>query len=120
MIVCGLLIHIYNGYGLPANTFPSKVKRGNVNTSVTKIDAHISDNSWFVIIGEDKPTMAIAKAMQAKGYDIRGIRPPTVPKGTSRLRISITLNSSIETIEEMLNDLNTLLSSKGPAETVDE
>jgi 8-amino-7-oxononanoate synthase len=47
-----------------------------------------------VIIGEDAATMAIAAALQSAGYDVRGIRPPTVPAGTSRLRVAITLNVS--------------------------
>jgi 8-amino-7-oxononanoate synthase len=37
--------------------------------------------------------MRIAAAVQAAGYDVRGIRPPTVPAGTARLRISLTLNA---------------------------
>jgi 8-amino-7-oxononanoate synthase len=45
-----------------------------------------------VILGEDALTMRVAGAIQARGYDVRGIRPPTVPAGTSRLRISLTLN----------------------------
>jgi len=45
-----------------------------------------------VIIGEDGETMRIAGALQERGFDVRGIRPPTVPTGTSRLRISLTLN----------------------------
>lgn len=45
-----------------------------------------------VVIGDDRRTMAAAGALQAKGFDVRGIRPPTVPQGTSRLRISLTLN----------------------------
>ena len=36
--------------------------------------------------------MTIAAAMQAAGFDVRGVRPPTVPAGTSRLRLSLTLN----------------------------
>ncbi|PCJ10544.1 MAG: 8-amino-7-oxononanoate synthase [Rhodobacteraceae bacterium] len=62
-----------------------------------------------VIIGDDKHTMAVAQALQAKGYDIRGIRPPTVPRGTSRLRISITLNSSRQVISALFADLAGLM-----------
>jgi 8-amino-7-oxononanoate synthase len=47
-----------------------------------------------VIIGEDGETMQRAAALQAAGFDVRGIRPPTVPQGTARLRIAITLNVS--------------------------
>ena len=45
-----------------------------------------------VVIGDDRQTMAVAAAMQAAGFDVRGVRPPTVPPGTSRLRLSFTLN----------------------------
>ncbi len=51
-----------------------------------------------VIIGEDGRTMEIAAALQSQGYDVRGIRPPTVPEGTARLRIAITLNVADEAI----------------------
>lgn len=58
-----------------------------------------------VVIGDDKRTMALASAMQARVYDIRGIRPPTVPRGTSRLRLSITLNTGAGVITRMFEDL---------------
>ncbi|WP_298675095.1 8-amino-7-oxononanoate synthase [uncultured Sphingomonas sp.] len=45
-----------------------------------------------LVIGEDAAAMALAAGVQAAGFDVRGIRPPTVPAGTARLRISITLN----------------------------
>lgn len=51
-----------------------------------------------VVIGADEPTMSHAAALQQKGFDIRGIRPPTVPRGTSRLRVSITGNVTNEDI----------------------
>jgi 8-amino-7-oxononanoate synthase len=47
-----------------------------------------------VILGDDARAMRIAGMLQAAGYDVRGIRPPTVPAGTARLRISVTLNAS--------------------------
>lgn len=58
-----------------------------------------------VIIGDDKRTMAVASAMQDRGYDIRGIRPPTVPRGTARLRISVTLNTTRQVISALFADL---------------
>jgi 8-amino-7-oxononanoate synthase len=45
-----------------------------------------------VIIGADQAAVAMAAALQHKGYDIRAIRPPTVPEGTARLRLAVTLN----------------------------
>lgn len=61
-----------------------------------------------VVIGDDRRTMAVAAAMQAAGFDVRGIRPPTVPPGTSRLRLSLTLNVSE-------NDVQALAAALEPA-----
>ena len=52
-----------------------------------------------LIVGPDDRTMELAGKLQAAGYDVRGIRPPTVPQGTARLRISITNNAAITDIE---------------------
>lgn len=52
-----------------------------------------------LVLGEDARTMSVAAALQRAGFDVRGIRPPTVPQGTSRLRIPITLNVSVEDID---------------------
>jgi 8-amino-7-oxononanoate synthase len=45
-----------------------------------------------VIVGSDDRAVDLAAAMQARGFDIRAVRPPTVPEGTARLRVSLTLN----------------------------
>lgn len=45
-----------------------------------------------VILGGDALAMSRAAALRAQGFDVRGIRPPTVPRGTARLRVSITGN----------------------------
>ncbi|SFR84473.1 8-amino-7-oxononanoate synthase [Sphingomonas jatrophae] len=47
-----------------------------------------------LIVGRDAEAMRLAAACQAAGFDVRGIRPPTVPLGSARLRISLTLNAS--------------------------
>ncbi|MDA9504836.1 8-amino-7-oxononanoate synthase [Bradyrhizobium sp. CCBAU 11386] len=57
------------------------------------------------IVGDNARAMRLASALQARGFDIRGIRPPTVPEGTARLRISITLNVGEDNIRSMLDTL---------------
>lgn len=57
------------------------------------------------IVGDNARAMALASALQARGFDIRGIRPPTVPAGTARLRISLTLNVDENDVRAMLDAL---------------
>jgi 8-amino-7-oxononanoate synthase len=57
------------------------------------------------IVGENARAMALASALQARGFDIRGVRPPTVPADTARLRISLTLNVSEDDVRAMLDAL---------------
>lgn len=45
-----------------------------------------------VIVGADTAATRLAGALQEKGFDIRAIRPPTVPENTARLRVAVTLN----------------------------
>jgi 8-amino-7-oxononanoate synthase len=57
------------------------------------------------IVGDNARAMKLASALQARGFDIRGIRPPTVPAGTARLRISLTLNVGKDDVRAMLDAL---------------
>jgi 8-amino-7-oxononanoate synthase len=61
-----------------------------------------------VIIGADQAAVDIATSLQHEGFDIRAIRPPTVPAGTARLRIALTLNVS----EAIMTDLFDALAVK--------
>jgi 8-amino-7-oxononanoate synthase len=54
------------------------------------------------IVGDNARAMVLAAALQARGFDIRGIRPPTVPAGTARLRISLTNNVDESDVRAML------------------
>ena len=49
-------------------------------------------------IGDNTRAMAAAQALQAQGFDVRAIRPPSVPAGTARLRISVNTGLDEETI----------------------
>jgi 8-amino-7-oxononanoate synthase len=69
-----------------------------------------------VIIGDDRRTVRIAQRMQAEGFDIRAIRPPTVPEGTARLRIAITLNVDNATITCMFDHLARVMEEEAVVE----
>lgn len=58
-----------------------------------------------IIIGEDRRAMALACALQGRGHDIRAIRPPSVPEGTARLRLALTLHACAADLDALFADL---------------
>ena len=58
-----------------------------------------------VIIGENERAVAVAAALQEAGFDVRAIRPPTVPAGTARLRVSVNVNLSEEVLDGFVDKL---------------
>lgn len=55
-----------------------------------------------VMIGDNARSLKIAARLRQGGFDVRAIRPPTVPEGTARLRIAITLNVEESQIAAMI------------------
>lgn len=55
-----------------------------------------------VMIGDNARSLKIAARLRQAGFDVRAIRPPTVPEGTARLRIAITLNVEESQIAAMI------------------
>ncbi|UNU43066.1 8-amino-7-oxononanoate synthase [Sphingopyxis sp. YF1] len=64
-----------------------------------------------VVIGDNARTMRIAAALKADGFDVRGIRPPTVPQGSARLRVALTLNASERDIDAMAESLSAAMAA---------
>lgn len=62
-----------------------------------------------IIIGEDDQAVQIAKILQHNGFDIRAIRPPTVPEATARLRLSLSSQMQDNTLENFAACLLPLL-----------
>lgn len=58
-----------------------------------------------IIVGADGRALSLAEYMRRCNYDIRAIRPPTVPEGAARLRLSLTLHASDMQIVGMIDDL---------------
>ena len=62
-----------------------------------------------LIIGDNEKLLAIKTALQLRGILVGAIRPPTVPKNSARLRITITAAHSNEQIERLVSGLKTSL-----------
>ena len=54
------------------------------------------------ILGENEATLAKAKELQEQGYYCLPIRPPTVPKGTSRIRLSLTADMTMDEVKQFV------------------
>ena len=54
-----------------------------------------------VIIGTDEATLSVAQRVQEAGFDVCAIRPPTVPEGTARLRVSINAGHCADQIRAL-------------------
>lgn len=62
-----------------------------------------------IVIGDNEKTLFVSEKLKAMGFYIPAIRPPTVPDGTSRLRISLTADSMLDEFEEVLDIVNSIV-----------
>ena len=62
-----------------------------------------------VLIGDNDAAVAVAEMLQRDGFDVRAIRPPTVPPGTARLRVSVNANLTEDVIERFVVSLTSAL-----------
>lgn len=58
-----------------------------------------------IIIGENKKCIEISEYLKNEGYYVPAIKPPTVPEGSSRLRVSITACFSEEEIKKLADKI---------------
>jgi len=93
------------------NQFPkTKAKRKNMLSIAKKMgsDSHIIP----VIIGENKDTVDLCEVLFHNGYFTLPIRPPTVPVGTSRLRLSLTADIQEKDLTVLKEKINEVLLAK--------
>jgi 8-amino-7-oxononanoate synthase len=58
-----------------------------------------------IIIGANEEAVAAAEFLQSEGFAVRAIRPPTVPQGRSRLRLSLTSAIPSNELDRLANCL---------------
>ena len=62
-----------------------------------------------IIIGDERQATNISSALAHSGVLVSAIRPPTVPKGTARLRITFTADHTDQDVEKLLATLKQTL-----------
>jgi len=62
-----------------------------------------------VVLREEALALEASRRMRERGWFVRAIRPPTVPQGTSRLRVSLTAAHTEEQVDGFLADLRAVL-----------
>ena len=64
-------------------------------------------------IGDNEAAVTVAELLQRDGFDVRAIRPPTVPPGTARLRVSVNAHLTADVIERFAVSLISALTRVG-------
>ena len=62
-----------------------------------------------VIVGENQRVMALSDRLREEGVWVAAIRPPSVPEGTARLRISLSAAHTLEHIDRLLEGLEKVM-----------
>ena len=94
----------------PALIATAAARRAHAQAEALRLCALTTPGSQIIPIpvGDDHKALDLAARLQAAGFDIRAIRPPTVPKWTARLRVSITgsvTEAQITALFQTLSDL---------------
>ncbi|HRX71573.1 MAG: 8-amino-7-oxononanoate synthase [Candidatus Competibacteraceae bacterium] len=90
-------------------------RRAHLHDLITRLRAGLDGLPWQLlpsltaiqplVIGDNLTTLALAEQLLAKGLWIPAIRPPTVPAGTARLRISLSAAHTTEHVDALLTAL---------------
>ena len=58
-----------------------------------------------IVIGESDRAMAMSRSLEQQGIFVGAIRPPTVPAGSARLRVTLSASHTREQVEQLINAL---------------
>ena len=66
-----------------------------------------------IIVGDNTAAVKLAQALQQRGFDVRAIRPPSVPDNTARLRVSVNASLSEDDLDRFVDALGQCLRKLG-------
>jgi 8-amino-7-oxononanoate synthase len=67
-----------------------------------------------VVLGSEARALAASAALRERGFFVRAIRPPTVPRGTSRLRVALSAAHGATQVDAFLGALAEVLPALPP------
>ncbi len=70
-----------------------------------------------IVVGSEKGALAASAALLERGLLVPAIRPPTVPAGTSRLRVTVSADHTDEEVERLLDALEEVAPGRRTAST---
>lgn len=81
-------------------------------TCCSEAGLNIEDSQTAIqplLIGDDEKAISLSQQLFDKGFLVTAIRPPTVPEGTSRLRITLSAKHTRDHIDQLVELLSQLL-----------
>lgn len=89
--------------------------RGRLTSAGLRVPADTIGPIIPVVLGDPDAALVAARRLEQRGHLVAAIRPPTVPRGTSRLRISLTLQNSPTDVDALAADvIDVLHPPRGP------
>ena len=84
-----------------------------VREALNPLNGGIVSSSHIIpyVLGESERAVEVALRLQHEGFYLMPVRPPTVPRGTSRLRISLNAECSDSDIDRLITTLQHIQSS---------
>jgi 8-amino-7-oxononanoate synthase len=67
-----------------------------------------------LVVGTNRAAVALQEGLQAAGFDARAVRPPTVPEGTARLRVTVRFPLSDPDLLRFAHEVGRLLGPAAP------
>jgi len=93
-------------------------RRAHLNALIARFKAGLKLQRWQLmpsdtpiqplVIGDNHETLAVSRALDSEGLWVPAIRPPTVPKGSARLRIVLSAAHSTEQVDRLVDTLTRL------------
>jgi len=100
-----------SGVGLPQKLASNveKFRRGAEELGLQLMDSTTAIQP--IVFGSSERAMAASQALETDGILVPAIRPPTVPEGTARLRITLSAAHSARHLDKLLDALSSLAGS---------